>query len=178
MSVISVKEMLEAGVHFGHQTKRLNPKMAEYIHTERNDIHIIDLQRTGEKINEAYRAVNKAVSDGGNVLFVGTKEQAKEVIKEEAERCGMRYVNDCWVDGTLVNLENIQVIFVVDPEKEHSAIKEAHTLGIPIVAIIDTNGDPDNVDYIIPGNDDATRAIKLITSKIADAIIESRQSTV
>lgn len=177
MSIISIKEMLEAGVHFGHQTKRFNPKMAEYIHTARNDIHIIDLVKTEEKINEACRVVSELVSDGGKVLFVGTKKQAKESIKEEAERCGAQYVNDCWVDGTLVNIDNIQVIFVVDPEVEHNAINEACKFGIPIIAIVDTNGDPDNIDYVIPGNDDALLSIKLITSKIADAIIESIKST-
>lgn len=181
MSVISIKEMLEAGVHFGHQTSRFNPKMAEYIHTERNNVHIIDLQKTEEKINEACHVVSKVASCGGKVLFVGTKEQAKDSIKEEADRCGMQYVNNSWVEGTLVNIGNIQIIeclpdvlFVVDPETERNAIEEAHELGIPVVAIVDTNGNPEDVDYIIPGNDDAIRAIKFITGKIADAIIESK----
>ncbi len=226
MSVISMKQLLEAGVHFGHQTRRWNPKMAEYIFAERNGIYIIDLQKTVKKIDEAYEAVCEILKDGGNVLFVGTKKQAQESIKEEAERCGMYYVNSRWLGGMLTNFQTIQtrvkrlkeleqmeedgtfdlltkkevakllhekekldkniggiknmknipdLLFVVDPRKERIAIQEAHTLGIPIVAIIDTNCDPDEVDYVIPGNDDAIRAVKLIAGKIADAIIETKQ---
>ncbi|MDR2903749.1 MAG: 30S ribosomal protein S2, partial [Clostridiales bacterium] len=226
MSVISMKQLLEAGVHFGHQTRRWNPKMAEYIFAERNGIYIIDLQKTVKKVDEAYAAVCELLKDGGEVLFVGTKKQAQESIKEEAERCGMYYVNERWLGGMLTNfktiemrikrlkeLENMQangtfdvlpkkevaklslekekldrniggikemkripdVMFVVDPKKERIAIQEAHTLGIPIVAIVDTNCDPEEVDFPIPGNDDAIRAVKLIAGKIADAVVENRQ---
>ena len=226
MSVISMKQLLEAGVHFGHQTRRWNPKMAEYIFAERNGIYIIDLQKTVKKVDEAYFAVADIIKDGGEILFVGTKKQAQDSIKEEAERCDMYYVNQRWLGGMLTNFETIKkriarlkeleemsedgtfdvlpkkevamllhekeklernlggikemkkipdVMFVVDPRKERIAIQEAHTLGIPIVAIVDTNCDPEEVDYVIPGNDDAIRAVKLIAAKIADAVIESRQ---
>jgi small subunit ribosomal protein S2 len=226
MSVISMKQLLEAGVHFGHQTRRWNPKMAPYIFAERNGIYIIDLQKTVKKVDEAYYAVSDIIKDGGEILFVGTKKQAQDSIKEEAERCGMYYVNQRWLGGMLTNfttiktriarlkeLEKMQedgtfevlpkkevanllhemdkleknlggikemtripdVMFIVDPRKERIAIQEAHTLGIPIVAIVDTNCDPEEVDFVIPGNDDAIRAVKLIAGKIADAVIESKQ---
>ncbi len=226
MSVISMKQLLEAGVHFGHQTRRWNPKMAPYIFAERNGIYIIDLQKTVKKVDEAYEAVSDFISDGGEILFVGTKKQAQESIKEEAERCGMYYVNERWLGGMLTNFKTIRtriarlkelekmqedgtfevlpkkevavllhekekldknlggikemtripdVMFVVDPRKEKIAIQEAHILGIPVVAIVDTNCDPEEVDYVIPGNDDAIRAVKLIASKIADAVIEAKQ---
>ena len=226
MSVISMKQLLEAGVHFGHQTRRWNPKMAPYIFAERNGIYIIDLQKTVKKVDEAYFAVSDIVANGGEILFVGTKKQAQDSIKEEAERCGMYYVNQRWLGGMLTNfttiktriarlkaLEKMQedgtfdvlpkkevanllhemdklqknlggikemtripdVMFIVDPRKERIAVQEAHTLGIPIVAIVDTNCDPEEVDYVIPGNDDAIRAVKLIAGKIADAVIEAKQ---
>jgi len=226
MSVISMKQLLEAGVHFGHQTRRWNPKMAEYIFTERNGIYIIDLQKTVKKIEEAYMFVREVAMNGEDVLFVGTKKQAQEAIKEEAERSGQFYVNARWLGGMLTNFKTIRkridrlnqlhemqengvfdvlpkkeviklkkemadleknlggiknlkrlpgAMFVVDPRKERNAILEARKLGIPVVAIVDTNCDPDEVDYVIPGNDDAIRAVKLIASKIADAIIEGRQ---
>ena len=226
MGVISMKQLLEAGVHFGHQTRRWNPKMAEYIFAERNGIYIIDLQKTVKKVDEAYQAVANIVRDGGEIVFVGTKKQAQDSIKEEAERCGMFYVNERWLGGMLTNFETIKTrikrlktleqmesdgtfdvlpkkevakllhekekldrniggikdmkripdaMFVVDPRKEHIAIQEAHSLGIPIVAIVDTNCDPDEVDFVIPGNDDAIRAVKLIAGKMADAVIEARQ---
>ena len=226
MSVISMKQLLEAGVHFGHQTRRWNPKMAPYIFAERNGIYIIDLQKTVKKVDEAYAAVADFISEGGQILFVGTKKQAQESIKEEAERCGMFYVNERWRGGMLTNFKTIRtrierlkelekmqedgtfevlpkkevavllhekekldknlggikemtripdVMFVVDPRKEKIAIQEAHILGIPVVAIVDTNCDPEEVDYVIPGNDDAIRAVKLIASKIADAVIEAKQ---
>ncbi|NLJ70444.1 MAG: 30S ribosomal protein S2 [Clostridiaceae bacterium] len=226
MAIISMKQLLEGGVHFGHQTRRWNPKMEEYIFTERNGIYIIDLQQTVTKIEEAYMFLRDTVMNGGHVLFVGTKTQAQESIKEEAERCGMYYVNNRWLGGTLTNyvtikksikrlkeLEEMQyngmfdvlpkkevaqlnlekekleknlggikdmpglpnAIFVVDPNKEHIAVHEAHRLGIPIVAIVDTNCDPDNIEYVIPGNDDAIRAIRLITSTMANAVIEGNQ---
>ena len=226
MSVVSMKQLLEAGVHFGHQTRRWNPKMAEYIFTERNGIYIIDLQKTSRKINEAYEVVRQVVEDGGQVLFVGTKKQAQDSVKIEAERSGMFYVNQRWLGGMLTNFSTIKsriarlkelekmdtdgifdllpkkevielkkeqeklernlggikemkrlpdLIFIVDPRKERIAIQEAHKLGIPIVGIVDTNCDPDEIDYVIPGNDDAIRAVKLITSKMADAIIEVNQ---
>ncbi|MGI6150695.1 MAG: 30S ribosomal protein S2 [Christensenellales bacterium] len=226
MSVISMKQLLEAGVHFGHQTRRWNPKMAEYIFTERNDIYIIDLQKTVKKIDEAYNFMREVSASGAPILFVGTKKQAQESIQVEAERCGMFYVNHRWLGGMLTNFKTIQsrinklkqiekmeaegqldllpkkevgklmkikeklqnnlggiadmkrlpgAIFVVDSRKEHIAVKEARALGIPIVAIVDTNCDPDEIDYVIPGNDDAIRAIKLISSKMADAILEGRQ---
>jgi len=226
MSVISMKQLLEAGVHFGHQTRRWNPKMAEYIFTERNGIYIIDLQKTVKKIDEAYFFIRDIAMEGGNILFVGTKKQAQDAIKEEAERCGQFYVNNRWLGGMLTNFKTIRksidrllelkkmesegifdvlpkkevsklnlemekleknlggivgmkklpaAIFIVDPKKERNAILEARILGIPIVAIVDTNCDPDEVDYVIPGNDDAIRAVKLISTKIADAIIEAKQ---
>ena len=226
MSVISMKQLLEAGVHFGHQTRRWNPKMATYIFTERNGIYIIDLQKTVKKIEQAYAFVRQISEEGGTMLFVGTKKQAQEAVAEEAERCGMYFVNQRWLGGTLTNFQTIQkriarllelrrmeedgtfdvlpkkevivlrhemekldkflggiaemdrlpnVLFVIDPRKEKNAIAEAKRLGIPVVAIVDTNCDPDEVDYVIPGNDDAIRAVKLLTAKIADAMIEGRQ---
>ncbi len=226
MSVISMKQLLEAGVHFGHQTRRWNPKMAEYIFAERNGIYIIDLQKTVKKVEEAYKAVSEIINDGGEILFVGTKKQAQDSIKEEALRCGMYYINERWLGGMLTNFETIKtriqrlkeleamvedgtmellpkkevanlmhekeklerniggiknmtripdVMFIVDPRKERIAVKEAHNLNIPIVAIVDTNCDPEEIDYVIPGNDDAIRAVKLIAGKVADAVIESRQ---
>ncbi len=226
MSVISMKQLLEAGVHFGHQTRRWNPKMKEYIFTERNGIYIIDLQKTVKKIEEAYHFVRSVAESNQSVLFVGTKKQAQESIEQEAKRCDMYYVNQRWLGGMLTNFKTIQgriarlrqiekmeadgdfdllpkkeviqlraeqekleknlggikemkklpsALFVVDPRKEHIAVAEARTLKIPIVAIIDTNCDPDEVDYPIPGNDDAIRAVKLITAKIADAVIEGHQ---
>lgn len=226
MSVISMKQLLEAGVHFGHQTRRWNPKMAEYIFTERNGIYIIDLQKTVKKIEEAYFFIREVSMNGEDVLFVGTKKQAQDSIKEEAERSGQFFVNARWLGGMLTNFKTIQkrinrlkqltdmetngvfdvlpkkeviklkgemeklekylggikdmkkipgALFVVDPRKERNAILEARKLGIPVVAIVDTNCDPDEVDYVIPGNDDAIRAVKLIAAKIADAIIEGRQ---
>ncbi len=226
MSVISMKQLLEAGVHFGHQTRRWNPKMKEYIFTERNGIYIIDLQKTVKKIDEAYNFVRDVAMNDGTVLFVGTKKQAQESIEQEAKRCEMFYVNQRWLGGLLTNFKTIQTriaklnqinkmeadgdfdllpkkeviqlcalreklmknlggikemkklpscMFVVDPRKEHIAVMEARNLGIPIVAIVDTNCDPDDVDYVIPGNDDAIRAVKLIASKIADAVLEGKQ---
>ena len=226
MGVISMKQLLEAGVHFGHQTRRWNPKMAEYIFAERNGIYIIDLQKTVKKVEDAYQAIANIVKDGGEVLFVGTKKQAQDSIKEEAERCGMYYVNERWLGGMLTNFETIKtrikrlaeidamiedgtmdvlpkkevaklmkekekldkniggikemkkipdVMFIVDPRKEKIAVQEAHSLNIPIVAIVDTNCDPEEVDYVIPGNDDAIRAVKLIAGRMADAVIESKQ---
>ena len=226
MSVISMKQLLEAGVHFGHQTRCWNPKMKEYIFTERNGIYIIDLQKTVKKIDEAYYFIRDLAMEGGTVLFVGTKKQAQESIEQEAKRCEMFYVNQRWLGGMLTNFKTIQsrinklrkiekmeadgdfdllpkkeviqlkaeqekleknlggikemkklpsAMFVVDPRKEHIAILEAKALGIPVVAIVDTNCDPDEADYPIPGNDDAIRAVKLIASKIADAVLEGRQ---
>ena len=226
MSVVSMKQLLEAGVHFGHQTRRWNPKMAEYIFTERNGIYIIDLQKTSRKIDDAYEVVRDVVEDGGQVLFVGTKKQAQDSVQSEAERCGMYYVNQRWLGGMLTNFNTIKsriarlkelekmeedgifdllpkkevlelnkerdklqrnlggikemkrlpdLVYIVDPRKETIAIQEARKLGIPIVAIVDTNCDPDEIDYVIPGNDDAIRAVKLITSKMADAVIEANQ---
>ena len=226
MSVISMKQLLEAGVHFVHQTRRWNPKMAEYIYTERNGIYIIDLQKSVGKVDEAYNAVKDIVANGGSILFVGTKKQAQDSIKTEAERCGMYYVNERWLGGMLTNFKTIQTrikrlkeietmsedgtfdvlpkkevilikkewdkleknlggikdmkklpdaIFVVDPKKERICIQEAHTLGIPLIGIADTNCDPEELDYVIPGNDDAIRAVKLIVSKMADAVIEANQ---
>ena len=226
MSVISMKQLLEAGVHFGHQTRRWNPKMAKYIFTERNGIYIIDLQKTVKKAEEAYKAMKEVAETGKPVLFVGTKKQAQEAIKEEAERCGMFYVNERWLGGMLTNHKTIQTrinklrelekmeaegvfevlpkkeviklraekeklekylngmkdmpelpgaMFVVDPRKENIAIQEAHRLGIPVFGIVDTNCDPEELDYAIPGNDDAIRAVKLITGAMANAIIEARQ---
>ena len=226
MSVISMKQLLEAGVHFGHQTRRWNPKMKEYLFTERNGFYIIDLQKTVKKIDEAYYFIRDLAMEGGTVLFVGTKKQAQESIEQEAKRCEMFYVNQRWLGGMLTNFKTIQsrinklrkiekmeadgdfdllpkkeviqlkaeqekleknlggikemkklpsAMFVVDPRKEHIAILEAKALGIPVVAIVDTNCDPDEADYPIPGNDDAIRAVKLIASKIADAVLEGRQ---
>ena len=225
MPVILMKQLLEAGVHFGHQTRRWNPKMKEYIFTERNTIHIIDLQKTVKKIDEAYDAM-KELAEKGDILFVGTKKQAQDSIKEEAERCGQFYVNNRWLGGTLTNFKTIKTrvarllelrqmekdgtfdvlpkkevaklklemakldlnlggivgmdhlpaaMFIVDTKKEHLAVSEARSLGIPIIAIVDTNCDPDEIDYVIPGNDDAIRAVKLIAGKMADAVIEAHQ---
>lgn len=229
MSVISMKQLLEAGVHFGHQTRRWNPKMAPYIFTERNGIYIIDLQKTVKKVEEAYEFIRSVVSEGQHILFVGTKKQAQETIQEEAERCGMFFINERWWGGTLTNYHTIQkriqrlieleameangtfsvlpkkevaaliaereklqrslggikempglpgAIFIIDPRKEHIAVAEAKRLGIPIVAIVDTNCDPDEIDYVIPGNDDAIRAVKLLTAKLADAVLEANQGQV
>ena len=226
MGVVQMKQLLEAGVHFGHQTRRWNPKMAEYIFTERNGIYIIDLQKTVKMIEEAYYFTRDVAAEGGSVLFVGTKKQAQEAIKEEAERTGMYYVNARWLGGMMTNYKTIQqrikrleqlhtmeedgtfdllpkkevvklkleieklekfmggiknmkklpgALFVVDPRKEKIAVAEAKKLGIPVVAIVDTNCDPDDVDYVIPGNDDAIRAVKLIAGCMANAIIEGRQ---
>ncbi|NMM65681.1 30S ribosomal protein S2 [Clostridium sp. P21] len=227
MSVISMKQLLEAGVHFGHQTRRWNPKMAPYIFTERNGIYIIDLQKTVKKVESAYDFIRSVSEAGKDVLFVGTKKQAQEAIEEEAKRSGMHFVNNRWLGGMMTNFTtiknrigkleelekmeedgtfevlpkkeviklknekeklqknlggikemnagNIGALFIVDPRKEKNAILEAKILGIPVVAIVDTNCDPDEVDYVIPGNDDAIRAVKLITAKMADAIIEGRQ---
>jgi len=226
MGVVSMKQLLEAGVHFGHQTRRWNPKMAQYIFTERNGIYIIDLQKTVKKLEEAYMFIRDIAADGGDVLFVGTKKQAMDSIKEEAERVGMYWVNARWLGGMLTNFKTIRkrierleqlrkmeedgtfallpkkeviklcgerdklekflggikdmrklpaALFIVDPRKEKIAIAEARRLGIPIVAIVDTNCDPDEIDYVIPGNDDAIRAVKLIASCMANAIIEGRQ---
>lgn len=226
MAVIAMKQLLEAGVHFGHQTRRWNPKMAEYIFTERNGIYIIDLQKTVKKIEEAYDFVREVAANGDDVLFVGTKKQAQESIKEEAERVGMYYVNARWLGGMMTNFKTIRkridrlnqikkmeedgtfdllpkkeviklkgeleklekflggikemkrlpgALFVVDPKKEHIAIMEAKKLGIPVVAIVDTNCDPEEVDYVIPGNDDAIRAVKLIASTMANAVLEGKQ---
>ena len=190
MSVISMKQLLEAGVHFGHQTRRWNPKMAEYIYTERNGIYIIDLQKSVGMVDTAYNAVKDIVANGGNILFVGTKKQAQDSIKTEAERCGMYYVNERWLGGMLTNFKTIQTrikrlkeieamaedgTFDVLPKKERICIQEAHTLGIPLIGIADTNCDPEELDYVIPGNDDAIRAVKLIVSTMADAVIEANQ---
>ena len=226
MAVISMKQLLEAGVHFGHQTRRWNPNMAQYIFTERNGIYIIDLQKTVRKIDEAYMFIRDVAMEGKSVLFVGTKKQAQESIESEAKRCGMFYVNNRWLGGTLTNFRTIQTrikklndidkmekdgqfevlpkkeviklcaerekllknlggiremkklpgaMFIVDPRKERIAVQEARILGIPIVAIVDTNCDPDEIDYVIPGNDDAIRAVKLIAGKLADAVLEGKQ---
>ena len=190
MSVISMKQLLEAGVHFGHQTRRWNPKMAEYIYTERNGIYIIDLQKSVGMVDTAYNAVKDIVANGGNILFVGTKKQAQDSIKAEAERCGMFYVNERWLGGMLTNFKTIQTrikrlkaietmaedgTFDVLPKKERICVQEAHTLGIPLIGIADTNCDPEELDYVIPGNDDAIRAVKLIVSTMADAVIEANQ---
>ena len=223
MAVISMKQLLEAGVHFGHQTRRWNPKMAKYIFTERNGIYIIDLQKTVRKVDEAFNFIRSVAQEGKKVLFVGTKKQAQEAVKEEATRAGMFYVNERWLGGMLTNFQTIQkrikrlkqleqmeqdgtfevltkkevlalrhemeklekflggikemnrlpgALYVVDPRKERIAVAEARKLGIPIVAIVDTNCDPDEIDYVIPGNDDAIRAVRLLTSRMADAVIE------
>ena len=226
MAIISIKQLLEAGVHFGHHTRRWNPKMAEYIFTERNGIYIIDLQKTVKKFEEAYMYVRDLAAEGGTVLFVGTKKQAADAIKEEAARAGMYYVNNRWPGGMLTNFKTIQsriarlkeietmqedgtfdvlpkkevinlkkeleklqknlggikemkripdAIFIVDPKKERICVQEAHALGITLIGIADTNCDPDELDYVIPGNDDAIRAVNLIVSKMADAVIEANQ---
>ncbi|MCI7529939.1 MAG: 30S ribosomal protein S2 [Eubacteriales bacterium] len=226
MAVTSMKQLLEAGVHFGHQTKRWNPKMAKYIYAARNDIHIIDLQISVEKVEEAYAFIRQVASEGKDILFVGTKKQAQDAIQSEAERCGMYYINQRWLGGTLTNFKTIKsridrlnrlnqmeivgefellpkkeviglkaerdqleknlggiknmrdlpgALFVVDLKKEEIAVKEARLLNIPIVGVVDTNCDPDLVDYVIPGNDDAIRAIKLFASLMADAVIEAKQ---
>ena len=226
MAVVSMKQHLEAGVHFGHQTRRWNPKMAKYIFTERNGIYIIDLQKTVKKLDEAYNFVRDVAAEGGSILFVGTKKQAQESIREEATRCGMHYVNARWLGGMLTNFRTIRrridrmeqikkmredgtfdmlpkkevakleleleklekflggvkemgslpkAMFIVDPRKERIAVSEARKLNIPIVAIVDTNCDPDEIDYVIPGNDDAIRAVKLIAGAMADAVLEGRQ---
>ena len=190
MGVISMKQLLEAGVHFGHQTRRWNPKMAPYIYTERNGIYIIDLQKSVGMVDDAYKAVSDIAAEGGTILFVGTKKQAQDAIKTEAERCGMYYVNERWLGGMLTNFKTIQSrikrlkeietmsedgTFDVLPKKERICVQEAHTLGIPLIGICDTNCDPEELDYVIPGNDDAIRAVKLIVSKMADAVIEANQ---
>lgn len=226
MSVISMKQLLEAGVHFGHQTRRWNPKMKKYIFTERNGIYIIDLQKTVKKVEEAYNWVKELAANGGTILFVGTKKQAQDSVKEEAIRSGMFYVNHRWLGGTLTNFETIQkrigrlkdiermaedgtfdvlpkkevvqlrkeqeklekflggikdmkqlpdALYIIDPRKERIAVAEAHKLNIPIVGIVDTNCDPDEIDVVIPANDDAIRAVKLLTGKLADAILEAKQ---
>ena len=192
MAVISMKQLLEAGVHFGHQTRKWNPKMKKYIFAARHDIHIIDLEMTAKLIEEAYSFVVESVKAGKSVLFVGTKKQAQDAVKEEAERCGQYYVNSRWLGGCLTNFKTMRgrmenlggiknmkgmpgVMFVVDPHNEDIAVAEARKLNIPIVAITDTNCDPDLIDYVIPGNDDAIRAIKLISSVIANAVIEANQ---
>ena len=229
MSVISIKQLLEAGVHFGHQTRRWNPKMAPYIYTERNGIHIVDLQKSVGMVDAAYNVISDIVADGGSILFVGTKKQAQDTIKEEAQRCGMFYVNERWLGGMLTNFKTIQsrikrlqkieemsedgtfevlpkkevlalrkewgrlernlggikymkkipdAIFIVDPKKERICVQEAHILGIPLIGICDTNCDPEELDYVIPGNDDAIRAVRLIVSRMADAVIEANQGEV
>ncbi|KGP74014.1 30S ribosomal protein S2 [Pontibacillus yanchengensis] len=226
MSVISMKQLLEAGVHFGHQTRRWNPKMKKYIFTERNGIYIIDLQKTVKKVDEAFNYVKEVAENGGNILFVGTKKQAQESVKEEATRAGMYYINQRWLGGTLTNFQTIRkrinrlkdiermeedgtfevlpkketvdllkekdrlvkflggiknmeslpdAMFIIDPRKERIAVAEAHKLNIPIVGIVDTNCDPDEIDYVIPANDDAIRAVKLLTAKMADAVLEAKQ---
>ncbi|HZG84369.1 30S ribosomal protein S2 [Paenibacillus sp.] len=226
MAVISMKQLLEAGVHFGHQTRRWNPKMDKYIFTERNGIYIIDLQKTVKKVEEAYNFVKSVAENNGTILFVGTKKQAQDSVAEEAARCGQFYINQRWLGGTLTNFETIRkrinrlkdlermeadgtfdllpkkevillkkeherlekflggiknmrgmpdAVFIIDPRKERIAVAEARKLGIPIVGIVDTNCDPDEIDYVIPGNDDAIRAVKLLTSKMADAVIEAHQ---
>ncbi len=226
MSVISMKQLLEAGVHFGHQTRKWNPKMKKYIFTARNDIHIINLEQTSEQIDKAYQFVRDVIASGKNVLFVGTKKQAQDAVKEEAERCGMFYINTRWLGGCLTNFKTIKsrierlnklnqmekvgefdllpkkevtllkaerdklernlggikemrelpgVVFVVDPNIEHICVNECKLLNIPMVALVDTNGNPDHIDYVIPGNDDAIRSVKLIASAIADAVIEAKE---
>ena len=189
MSVVAMKQLLEAGVHFGHQTRRWDPRMAPYIFTARNGIYIIDLQKTCKKIDEAYAVLKGIIDEGKTVIFVGTKKQAQECVKEEAERCGMYYVNERWLGGMLTNFGTIRkrvnrlkelteipgAMFVVDPKKERIAILEARKLGIPVFGLVDTNCNPEDVDYVIPGNDDAIRAIKLIVEAMANAVIESKQ---
>lgn len=229
MAVVAMKQLLEAGVHFGHQTRRWDPRMAEYIFQARNGIHIIDLQKTSKKLDEAYAFIKEQAEDGKTILFVGTKKQAQDCVKEAAEKSGMFYVNERWLGGTLTNFKTIRkrierlkelekmqedgtfdvlpkkevillkkemdkleknlggiknmevvpdVIFVVDPKKEHIAIKEARKLGLPIVGLVDTNCDPNDVDYVIPGNDDAIRAVKLVTDVLANAVIEGKQGEI
>lgn len=226
MAIISMKQLLEAGVHFGHQTRRWNPKMAPYIFTSRNGIYIIDLQKTVKKVEEAYNFIKQAVTEGETILFVGTKKQAQEAVREEAEKCSMFFVSQRWLGGMLTNFQTIRrridrlhelekmeasgtfallpkkevaellhekeklqkflggikemkrlpgALFVIDPRKERIAVAEARKLGIPIVAIVDTNCDPDEVDYVIPGNDDAIRAVRLLTGKMAEAVLEGKQ---
>ena len=226
MAVVAMKQLLEAGVHFGHQTRRWDPRMAEYIFQARNGIHIIDLQKTSKKLDEAYAFIKEQAEEGKTILFVGTKKQAQDCVKEAAEKSGMFYVNERWLGGTLTNFKTIRkrierlkeletmqedgtfdvlpkkevillkkemekleknlggikemneipdVLFVVDPKKEHIAIKEARKLGLPIVGLVDTNCDPNDVDYVIPGNDDAIRAVKLVTDVLANAVIEGKQ---
>ena len=201
MAIVSMKQLLEAGVHFGHQTRRWNPKMAPYIFTERNGIYIIDLQKTVKKVEECYNFLRELAAQGGKVLFVGTKKQAQSAIKEESTRAGMFYVNERWLFALLPKKEVIvlrhemaklekylggikemkklpDAIFVIDPRKEHNTILEARKLHIPVVATVDTNCDPDEVDYLMPANDDAIRAVRLLTSKMADAILEGKASAV
>lgn len=226
MAIISMKQLLEAGVHFGHQTRRWNPKMAPYIFTERNGIYIIDLQKTVKKVEEAYNFIREVASRGESILFVGTKKQAQDAMRDEAIRCNMFFVNERWLGGMMTNFKTIQAritrlrkleemeangtfevlpkkevlglrhemekltkylggikdmkklpgaLFIVDPRKEHIAVLEAHKLNIPIVATVDTNCDPDEIDHVIPANDDAIRAVKLLTAKMADAVLEGRQ---
>ena len=184
MGVISMKQLLEAGVHFGHQTRRWNPKMAPYIYTERNGIYIIDLQKSVGMVDDAYKAVANIAADGGTILFVGTKKQAQDAIATEATRCGMFYVNERWLGGMLTNFKTIQSriarlkeIEAMEADGTFDVLpkKEVHTLGIPLIGICDTNCDPEELDYVIPGNDDAIRAVKLIVSKMADAVIEANQ---
>ena len=226
MAIVTIKQLLEAGVHFGHHTRRWNPKMKEYIFTERNGVYIIDLQKTIKKFEEAYMFVRNTTEEGGTILFVGTKKQAQDAIQQEAERCGMYYVNQRWLGGMLTNFKTIQsrinrlheiermsedgtfevlpkkevamlqkewdkleknlggiknmkripdAIFVVDPKKEKICVQEARTLGVTLIGIADTNSDPEELDYIIPGNDDAIRAVKLIVGKMADAVLEAKQ---
>ena len=190
MAVVAMKQLLEAGVHFGHQTRRWDPRMAPYIFTARNGIYIIDLQKTAKKIDEAYAVLKSIVDEGKTVIFVGTKKQAQECVKEEAERCGMYYVNQRWLGGMLTNFKTIRTrvnrlkeleamaedgTFDVLPKKERIAILEARKLGIPVIGLVDTNCNPEDVDYVIPGNDDAIRAIKLIIEAMANAVIESKQ---
>ncbi len=228
MGVLTMKQLLEAGVHFGHQTRRWNPKMKQYIYTERNGIYIIDLQKTVGMVDDAYKAVADIVADGGSILFVGTKKQAQDAVAAEAERCGEYFVNERWLGGMLTNFKTIQsrirrlkeieameadgtfevlpkkevialkkeleklqknlggikemkklpsAIFIIDPKKEKICVQEAHKLNIPLIGICDTNCDPEELDYVIPGNDDAIRAVKLIVSKMADAVIEAKQGT-
>jgi len=178
MAEITIKQLLEAGAHFGHQTERWNPKMAEYIYSERNGIHIIDLPKTVVKIEEACRFITEIISGGGEILFLCTKEQAdgafKEAIREDASRCGMRYVDECWPEGLLMERKSGALV-IVGMNEERIAIQEARALGIPVIAVADTNCDPDEADYVIPGNDDAIRGIKLIIGTLADAVLEAKQ---
>ena len=190
MAVVAMKQLLEAGVHFGHQTRRWDPKMAEYIFQARNGIHIIDLQKTSKKLDEAYAFIKEQVEEGKTVLFVGTKKQAQECMKEAAISCGMFYIDQRWLGGMLTNFKTIRTrverlkkleameqdgTFEVLPKKEEIAIKEANKLNIPVVGLVDTNCSPENIDYVIPGNDDAIRSVKLIAQVIANAVIEAKQ---